>query len=171
MTTTNARSASRSRYIIVNPVPAAGCVASSAVSWLRVSLVTKQILIIDDDVDSWRLLSTILESHNFHPVWAADGIQAVAATRRYQPSAILLDLGMPGGDGLLVLERLKSNRLLSHIPVIVVTVRDRQEAEEQTRRLGAADYVSKPIDADALIASLQTVLATSDRPPEGGAVK
>ena len=121
-----------------------------------------KILIIDDDVDSWRLLSTILQTHDFHPVWAADGMQAIAAARLHQPHAILLDLGMPGGDGLLVLERLKSNRLLSHIPVIVVTVRDRQEAEEQTRRLGAVAFLQKPIHDDTLMASLRTVLATSD---------
>ena len=98
-------------------------------------------------------------------------MQAIAAARRYQPSAILLDLGMPGRDGLLVLERLKSNRLLSHFPVIVVTARDQQEAEEQTRRLGAVDYVSKPIQADALMASLRTVLGTSDGLPDGGSEK
>jgi putative two-component system response regulator len=124
-----------------------------------------KILIIDDNVDSWHLLSTILQTHNFNPVWAADGMQAIAAARLHQPRAILLDLGMPGGDGLLVLERLKSNRLLSHIPVIVVTARDRQETEEQTRRLGAVDYISKPIQADALMTSLETVLATSDKAP------
>jgi DNA-binding response OmpR family regulator len=131
-------------------------------------LVKSKILIIDDDVDSWRLLSTILQTHDFHPVWAADGMQAIAAARLHQPQAILLDLGMPGGDGLLVLERLKSNRLLSHIPVIVVTVRDRQEAEEQTRRLGAAAYLQKPIHDDTLMASLRTVLATSDEALEVG---
>jgi twitching motility two-component system response regulator PilH len=130
--------------------------------------VKSKILIVDDDVDSWRLLSTILETHDFHPVWAADGMQAIAAARLHQPQAILLDLGMPGGDGLLVLERLKSNRLLSHIPVIVVTVRDRQEAEEQTRRLGAVAYLQKPIHDAALMETLRIVLATSDGPPEGG---
>jgi len=133
--------------------------------------VKSKILIVDDDLDSWRLLSTILQAHDFQPVWAADGMQAIAAARLHQPSAILLDLGMPGGDGLLVLERLKSNRLLSHIPVIVVTVRDRQDAEEQTRRLGAVAYLQKPIHDDALMASLRTILAASDAPPEGGAAK
>lgn len=123
-----------------------------------------KILLVDDTRDSWRLLSRILRRHDIDLVWAADGMQAIAAARFHQPSAILLDLGMPGADGLLVLERLKSNRLLSHIPVIVITIRDRQEAEEERRRLGAVDYVSKPIQADALIASLRTVL-TSDRPP------
>jgi DNA-binding response OmpR family regulator len=123
-------------------------------------LVKSKILIIDDDVDSWRLLSTILKTHDFHPVWAADGLQAIAAARLHQPQAILLDLGLPGGDGFVVLERLKSNQLLSQIPVIVVTSRDRQEAEEQTRRLGAAAYLQKPIHDEALIASLRIALAT-----------
>ena len=58
-----------------------------------------KILIIDDDVDSWHLLSTILQTHDFHPVWAADGMQAIAAARLHQPQAILLDLEMPGGMG------------------------------------------------------------------------
>ena len=129
-----------------------------------------KILIIDDDVDSWRLLSTILQAHDFHPIWAADGMQAIAAARLHQPQAILLDIEMPGGDGFIVLERLKSNRLLSHIPVIVVTIRDRQETEERTRRLGAAAYLQKPVHDDTLIASLRTVLA-SDGPAKGGAAK
>jgi CheY-like chemotaxis protein len=70
-------------------------------------------------------------------------------------------------DGFAVLERLKSNRVMSDIPVIVVTVRARQEAEEKARRLGAAAYVSKPIQVDALMASLRTVLATRDGVPAG----
>ena len=127
-----------------------------------------KVLVVNDDRDSWRLLNRILRSHDIDLVWAANGTQALAAARFHQPSAILLDLGMPGADGLVVLERLKSNPLLSHIPVIVATVRNRQEAEKETRRLGAVGYVSKPIQANALIASLRAVLP-SDGPPEGGA--
>lgn len=126
-----------------------------------------KILIIDDSVDSWTLLSTIVKAHNFYPVWAADGMQAMAAARFHHPQAILLDLGLPDVDGLLILERLKSDHLLRDIPVIVVTIRDRQEAEEKARQLGAVDYVSKPIQAGALLASLQIVLATQDAVPAG----
>ena len=127
----------------------------------------QKILIIDDSVDSWHLLGTILRAHNFYPVWAADGMEAMAAARFHHPQAILLDLGLPGGDGFVVLERLKSTLLLSDIPVIVVTVRDRQEVEEKARRLGAVAYVSKPTQVDALMASLQSVLATQDVVPAG----
>jgi CheY-like chemotaxis protein len=121
------------------------------------------ILIIDDGVDSWHLLSSILKTHHYHPVWAADGMQAISAARLHQPQAILLDLGLPSGDGFYVLERLKSHRMLSDIPVIVVTVRAPQEAEEKAQRLGAAGYVQKPVKVDELITSLQQVLATQER--------
>ncbi len=130
-------------------------------------LVRSKILIVDDSVDSWNLLSTIVKAHDMYPVWAADGMQAMAAAHFQHPQAILLDLGLPGGNGFLILERLKSNHLLSNIPVIVVTVRDRKEAEEKARRLGAVAYVSKPVQVDELMASLQTVLATQDAVPAG----
>jgi len=129
--------------------------------------VRPKILIVDDSVDSWTLLSTIVKSHNFYPVWAADGMQAMAAARFQRPQAILLDLGLPDVDGLLILERLKSDHLLKDIPVIVVTVRDRREAEEKARKLGAVAYVSKPVQADELMASIQTVLGTRDAVPAG----
>jgi CheY-like chemotaxis protein len=125
-------------------------------------LVRPKILIIDDSVDSWNLLSTIAKTHNFYPVWAVDGMQAMAAARFHHPHAILLDLGLPDVDGLLVLERLKSDPSLRDIPVIVVTIRDRREAEEKARQLGAVDYVSKPVQADELLASLQTILTPQD---------
>lgn len=125
------------------------------------------ILIIDDDVDSWHLLSSVLKTHNYYPVWAADGMQAIAAARLHQPQAILLDLGLPGGDGFLVLDQLKNNQLLRDIPVIVVTVRDRQEAEEKAQKLAVAGYVQKPVKVDELITSLQQVFTTRDGVSEG----
>ncbi|HEX4968449.1 MAG TPA: response regulator [Nitrospiraceae bacterium] len=126
-----------------------------------------KILIVDDSVDSWNLLSTIVKSHDFYPVWAADGMQAMAAARFHQPQAILLDLGLPDVDGLLILQRLKNDHSLRDIPVIVVTVCARQEAEEKARQLGAVAYVSKPVQADELMASIQTVLGTQVEAPAG----
>jgi CheY-like chemotaxis protein len=127
--------------------------------------VRPKILIVDDSVDSWNLLSTIVKSHDFYPVWAADGMQAMAAARFHKPQAILLDLGLPDVDGLLILERLKNDHLLRDIPVIVVTVCARQKAEEKARQLGAAAYVSKPVQSDELMASIQTVFAARDGAP------
>ena len=69
-----------------------------------------KILIVDDAVDSWNLLSSILRTHHVHPIRAADGIRTLSEARKHQPHAILLDLGLPGEDGFVGLERLKGNR-------------------------------------------------------------
>lgn len=119
-----------------------------------------KILIVDDAPDSWNLLSSILRTHHFQPIWAADGIRALSEARKHQPHAILLDLGLPGEDGFVVLERLKGNRLLSAIPVIVVTVQDPEVAEHKAREYGAVAYLQKPVKADSLIATIRGVLGT-----------
>ena len=119
-----------------------------------------KILVVEDAPDSWHLLSSILRTHHFQPIWAADGIQAISAARTHQPKAIFLDLGLPGGDGFVVLERLKGNRLLSAIPVIVVTVRDPDVAEHWAYEQGAVAFLQKPVKADELIATIRRVLQT-----------
>jgi DNA-binding response OmpR family regulator len=122
--------------------------------------VEPKILVVDDAPDSWTLLSSILRTHHFQPIWAADGMQALSETRKHQPHMILLDLGLPGGDGFVVLERLKSNRLLSAIPVIVVTVQAPEVAEQKAREYGAVAFLQKPVKADELIATIRGVLGT-----------
>lgn len=121
-----------------------------------------RILVIDDALDSWNLLSSILRTHRYQPIWAADGIQALSEARKHQPHLILLDLGLPGGDGFVVLERLKSNRLLSAIPVIVVTVQDPALAEQKALEYGAIAFHQKPVKADELIATIQGVLGKQE---------
>lgn len=117
-----------------------------------------KILIVEDALESWTLLSSMLLTHRYQPIWAADGIQALSEARKHQPHVILLDLGLPGGDGFVVLERLKNNRLLSAIPVIVVTARDPGVAEQKAREYGAAAFLHKPVKVDALIATIRGVL-------------
>ena len=117
---------------------------------------------IDDGIDSWNLLSSILRTHHYQPIWAADGIQALSEARKHQPHVILLDLGLPGGDGFLVLERLKSNRLLPAIPVIVVTGRGPEVVEHKARECGAVAFLQKPVKADGLIATIQGVLGKQE---------
>lgn len=120
------------------------------------------ILIVDDAPDSWNLLSSIVRAHHFHPIWAGDGLQAVSEARKHQPHVILLDLGLPGGSGFVVLERLKQNRLLSAIPVIVVTAQDPAVAEQRARESGASAFFQKPVEADELIAAIRGVLGSQE---------
>ena len=65
----------------------------------------KKILIVDDNADTRLLLSARLKAHQYHTVFAADALQAMSVAQRERPDAILLDLGLPGGNGLIVLTR------------------------------------------------------------------
>ena len=117
-----------------------------------------KILVVDDASDSWHLLSTILRTHHFHPIWAADTSQAMSEARKHQPRAILLNLDLPGLDGFLMLERLKASRLLATVPVIVMTGQQLEQSKEMAQELDAAAYLQKPVKAGELVASLQVVL-------------
>ncbi|MBI3355240.1 MAG: response regulator [Nitrospirae bacterium] len=117
------------------------------------------ILVVDDDPDSWTLLDSILRKQAFTPVWAADGHQAIDLACSHLPEAILLDLGLPEAEGFLVLQRLKSVEQLRRIPVIVVTAQDDAGARAKAQELGAAAFISKPIQREMLLATLQKLLA------------
>ena len=116
-----------------------------------------RILVIDDGLDGWNLLSSVLRTRRYQPIWAADGIQPLSEARKHQPYVILRSWSA-GGDGFLVLERLKSHRLLSAIPVIIVTVRDPAVAEQKAQEYGAVAFLQKPVKADELIATIRGVL-------------
>ena len=117
-----------------------------------------QILTIDDDPAFQLLISTLLRSRNIAVVGAADAIQAISIAREKRPDVILLDIGLPGGDGFLILERLKVNKLLSTIPVIIVTARNLKEVEEKALRAGAAASLQKPVNIDGLLTVIEEVL-------------
>lgn len=118
----------------------------------------QKILIVDDHVETWQVLSAILRSGGFRPIWAADAVNAMSEARKQRPHAVLLDLGLPGGDGFIVLERLKANRLLSDIPVIVVTAMEAKATESKALEHGAAAFLQKPVKPDELIATIHAVI-------------
>lgn len=117
-----------------------------------------KILVVDDHLETWQILSAMLRSQGFHPVWAADGLNAMSEARKQHPHVVILDLGLPGGDGFIVLERLKANRLLSDIPIIVVTALDAKTTEARALEHGAAAFLQKPVKPDELIATIHRVL-------------
>ena len=114
-----------------------------------------KILIIDDDAATRLLVSARLKKHQYDTVFAADAMQAIAVARETQPDAILLDLGLPGGNGFIVLARLKANTMLSSIPVIILTSDESLESELKGLEAGAAAFLHKPVQHEALIAAVQ----------------
>jgi DNA-binding response OmpR family regulator len=118
----------------------------------------KKVLIIEDDADIRRLIDIRLKAQNYSTAWAGDAVTAVMIARRENPDAIVLDLGLPGGDGFVVMERLRSLAQLAHVPVIVVTARDPSTSRERALEAGATAFLEKPIDADALLDAVRSAV-------------
>jgi two-component system KDP operon response regulator KdpE len=117
-----------------------------------------KILIIEDDADTRQLLRIRLEGQGYETAAAADAVGAIQVAREERPDAILLDMGLPGGDGIVVMERLKSFPALEHIPVIVVSAREPSATGARAAEAGAHAYVQKPIDHEALLSAIRSAL-------------
>lgn len=126
---------------------------------------TEKILIVDDDPDLRQALRLRLRANRYDTVTAGDGYSAIAQAYKEHPSLIILDLGLPAGDGFVVLDRLEKDDRLSNIPVIVVTARDAQSTEERVLKSGAAAFFQKPVDNTEL---LNVIRATLSHASENG---
>ncbi|MDR1873392.1 MAG: response regulator [Synergistaceae bacterium] len=109
------------------------------------------ILIVDDDVTNLRLLQEILKKE--YKVYAApSGERALLFLQKQLPDLILLDVEMPGMSGYELIARLKADGKLRDIPVIFLTAQEGRDKEEQAFRLGAVDYILKPISSGVVMA-------------------
>jgi two-component system KDP operon response regulator KdpE len=117
-----------------------------------------KILIVDDDPDLRRALKIRLRANHYDTVHASDGYSAIAMAQKEQPNLIILDLGLPAGDGFVVLERLQGIDALSSIPVIVLTARDPQSNEHRTLQAGATAFFQKPADNNELLDVIRATL-------------
>jgi DNA-binding response OmpR family regulator len=126
-----------------------------------------KILIIDDDPDLRMALRLRLRANRYDTINAVDGYSALVQAQKERPDLIILDLGLPAGDGFVVLDRLQRSTDLSEIPVIVLTARDAEVAEQQAYKAGACAFFQKPADNNELLAVIRTALAhNSFRPPD-----
>jgi two-component system, OmpR family, KDP operon response regulator KdpE len=119
-----------------------------------------KILVVDDDPDLVRALRLRLRANNFEVTTATDGYSAIAAAQKERPALVILDLGLPVGDGFVVLERMQSIDALSGVPVIVLSARDPQSNEERALKAGAAAFFQKPADNDELMNVIRVSLGT-----------
>jgi two-component system KDP operon response regulator KdpE len=110
-----------------------------------------KILIVDDDPDLVRALRLRLRANNYDVATASDGYAAIASAQKERPALIILDLGLPVGDGFVVLDRLRNSDNLAGVPVIVLSARDPQMNEERALKAGASAFFQKPADNDELL--------------------
>ncbi len=118
-------------------------------------------LLVDDDRDVVKLLSTKLQAAGYQTVVAGDGASAIMLAQRQKPNVIVLDLGLPGGDGYLVMKRLKSLAPLAAIPIVVVTGKTLTADEEARVRALAHSLYHKPVQLDELLVALRAAVGPS----------
>ncbi|HSW29321.1 MAG TPA: response regulator [Longimicrobiales bacterium] len=120
-----------------------------------------KVLIADDDKIVDAAISAVLRKRGWQTVVAFDAMQALMfAKQAPMPDIVLLDIGMPGGSGLMTLERLKSATLTEAIPVVVVSGSEDPELPAKVKAMGAIGFVKKPVDPEALAESIEKYFAS-----------
>lgn len=119
-----------------------------------------QILVVDDSRYSRRVISETLRTAGFDVIEAADGEAGLAMAAEQRPDCVLVDLSMPDVDGQSFLRQ--KNRLGLDVPVIVTSADPEPQSKHDCETLGAFDVLAKPIDPDALIASVEQSLILLD---------
>jgi len=124
-------------------------------------MTRKKILIVDDNMDLLRGLQVLLKAKGYEVAFAIDGTSAISSARKEKPDVIILDIGLPAGDGFFVMDRLRSIMPLAPIPVIVLTARDPLVNKERALNAGAELFFQKPFDNEELLAAIQKALGES----------
>ena len=122
-------------------------------------MTDEPILIVDDNPQNLKLARLILEKHGYAVRTAADAEQALETLASYRPRLILMDLQLPGMDGLTLTRKLKSDPDRAGIPIVALTAYAMKGDEEKARAAGCDGYISKPIDMAALRALVAALLA------------
>jgi len=120
-----------------------------------------KIMIVDDDPELRMALKMRLRANQYETVSACDGYSAIAMAQKERPHLIILDLGLPAGNGYSVLKRLQESDTLSSIPVIVLTARDPLGNEERSLDAGATAFFQKPVDNNELLEVIRVSLQSA----------
>jgi DNA-binding response OmpR family regulator len=118
----------------------------------------KKILIVDDDPDVRQGMNVRLKANHYDTFFAGDALSSMSEARKHEPDLIILDLGLPAGDGFIVMERLKSIASLATIPVIVVSARDVRANKDRALKAGAKAFLQKPVDNAELLKVIRQAL-------------
>ena len=118
----------------------------------------KKILIVDDDQHLLLGLTPRLKANGYRVLSAADAISAITVARKEAPDLVILDLGLPAGDGFVVLERMRSLADLVDIPVIVLSARDPAVNKQRALDAGALAFFQKPPDNHEFLTAIRQAL-------------
>ena len=118
-----------------------------------------RVLLVDDDEDVRHMTRVALGFEGFDVTEAADGTSGVAAIRADHPDAVVLDVMMPGRDGIDVLRELRGDDAFAELPIVLLTAKAGVNAEQEGWDAGATAYLTKPFTGTALAATLRRLLS------------
>ena len=121
-------------------------------------MVTPVVLVVDDDEDNIRIISTMLLARGYEVRLARDGRGAVESIRQQRPDLVILDVMMPRMDGMQVLDAIRADPRLASLPVILVTAKTEDQDLLEGYRAGAQYYVTKPFTSRQLLYAIELVL-------------
>jgi len=124
--------------------------------------VTARILIIDDNATNLKLVAYLVRAHGYEVMTAGDADSAQACIRERAHDLILMDVQLPGVDGLELTRRLRADPSTSAIPILAVTAYAMKGDQEKALAAGCDDYITKPIDTRALPDTIRRHLARSE---------
>ncbi len=119
----------------------------------------KSVLIVEDNELNMKLFNDLLEAHGFGTIQTRSGVEAVELTRKHRPDLILMDIQLPEVSGLQVIQWIKDDEALRHIPIVAITAFAMKGDEEKIRQSGCEAYLSKPISVVKFLETVRTYLA------------
>lgn len=125
----------------------------------------KKILIVDDDEELVRILSVNFMMEGFQVLTAFDGMSAVMRAHKEHPDLIILDIKMPAGDGVSVVEKLRSSTKTFTIPIMFLSALPMEEIKEKAAKVGVIHYFTKPFDLESLVNYVKRILKVDENAP------
>ena len=117
-------------------------------------MAIKKILVVDDSATDQQHLREMLTRKGFQVITASGGEEAMAKAKADKPDLILMDVVMPGLNGYQATRQLSQDEVTRHIPVIICTTKNQETDRIWGIKQGAADYVTKPVNGDELLAKI-----------------
>jgi CheY-like chemotaxis protein/MinD-like ATPase involved in chromosome partitioning or flagellar assembly len=127
-------------------------------TYIRKAAMADKILIVDDDVETLRLVGLMLQRQGYQIITASNGSQAITLTYAEKPDLIVLDIMMPDLDGYQVTREVRSNPKTAHIPILMFTAKSQVDDKVVGYEVGADDYLTKPIHPMELVAHVRSLL-------------
>jgi two-component system cell cycle response regulator DivK len=128
--------------------------------------MTKRVLYIEDRPDNRGLVRRVLMAEGIEVLEAANADDGISLAVQHLPDLILMDINMPGKDGLTATQELRANPALAHIPIIALTANVMKGDRERTLEAGCDGYIPKPIDVDRFPAEVMNFIAKGRVPYE-----